>query len=292
MKSGYVAITGKPNVGKSTFLNALLNRKVAIVSPKPQTTRNQIRAIYKNKNTEIAFIDTPGWHEPNNKLDMYLNSQIKASYKQSEVTLLLIDLTRKIDEEDLKVIHILKEYKVQNVIVLLTKFDLSSERVVNEYQIQLNKLLNIKDFVNVSSKKLINLDKTIEVIAKYLKDDSTSLEVTDNDNFIIAEAIREQVIYNTKQELPYATGVIIELNVYDEKTKTMNINATIVVEKESQKPIIIGRGGSMIKKIGANARKELLSVFDTKINLKLFVKVQKEWRNNEKFLSDIGYGKK
>ncbi|GHU31906.1 hypothetical protein FACS1894166_04210 [Bacilli bacterium] len=207
---------------------------------------------------------------------MYLNSQIKASYKQSEVTLLLIDLTRKIDEEDLKVIHILKEYKVQNVIVLLTKFDLSSERVVNEYQIQLNKLLNIKDFVNVSSKKLINLDKTIEVIAKYLKDDSTSLEVTDNDNFIIAEAIREQVIYNTKQELPYATGVIIELNVYDEKTKTMNINATIVVEKESQKPIIIGRGGSMIKKIGANARKELLSVFDTKINLKLFVKVQKE----------------
>jgi GTP-binding protein Era len=276
MKSGYVAITGKPNVGKSTFLNAVFNRKIAITSPKPQTTRNQIHAIYNEKDTQIRFIDTPGYHKPNFKLDLFLNSQIKSSYSLADVLLLFIDLTRAIDDEDLQVIKFIQEYEISNIILVLTKSDMSSPNKISEYQSKITQLLKVTDVVAISYKRPETIRDLLNKIIKLMPNGKKLTEIYENDNFTISEIIREQVIFNTKQELPYATGVYIESNNYDSFTKTLTIQAIILVEKESQKPIIIGKGGSMIKKIGTMARKELLNIFDSKVNLKLFVKVQKE----------------
>jgi GTP-binding protein Era len=276
MKSGYVAITGKPNVGKSTFLNTLFNKKVSIVSPKPQTTRNKIETLYEQEDVSIVFIDTPGYHEARNKLDQFLNSQIKLSYKMADVVLLLVDLTRPIDEEDVQLIKIINDYQVKDVLLVLTKYDISSERVVNEYVNKIKSLIEIKSYLAISSKNITNINELINKVKTLLPETEHKLSITESDNFLISEIIREQIIFNTKKEIPYSTGVYVELNTYDQHSKLMNINAVIVVEKESQKPIIIGKGGSMIKKIGTNARKELLNYFDCKINLKLFVKVEKE----------------
>ncbi|MDR3257870.1 MAG: GTPase Era [Mycoplasmataceae bacterium] len=292
MKSGYVAITGKPNVGKSTFLNTVLKRKVAITSPKPQTTRNQIHAVLDYNDTKIQFVDTPGWHAPNFKLDLFLNSQIKNSYKIADVVLLFIDLTRPIDDEDKEIIKLLKEYEVEKVILVLTKSDVSSVSKITNYETQIKNDINVLETVVISSKKQSNVDVLLNKIVDILPQGNKLEQLYDNDNFVISEIIREQIIFNTKQELPYATGVYIESNNYDHIAKLLTIQAIILVEKESQKPIVIGKGGSMIKKIGTMARKELLDIFDTKINLKLFVKVQSEWRNNEKVLSEIGYSNK
>ncbi|MDR0739370.1 MAG: GTPase Era [Mycoplasmataceae bacterium] len=292
MRNGYVSITGKPNVGKSTLINAFLKYHVAITSPKPQTTRNQIRAIYQTADCKIAFIDTPGWHEPKFKLDLFLNSEIKNSYKVADVILLLIDLTRLIDDEDRKVIETINKFNLTNVILVLTKKDISSPKKINEYTQQLAKMINPLDTIAISSKKNLSLDQLIKTISLHLPIEEQTLMVEENDNKTISEIIRQQVIFNTRQELPYASTVVIELNNYDEFTNTLNVQATIVVEKESQKPILIGKNGSMIKKIGIMARKDLMNIYSSKINLKLFVKVEKDWRNNEKFLKDIGYSNK
>ncbi|MDR1991343.1 MAG: GTPase Era [Mycoplasmataceae bacterium] len=292
MRSGYVIITGKPNVGKSTLLNTIVTKKVAITSPKPQTTRNQIKVIYKKNDLQILFIDTPGWHQPKFKLDLFLNSEIRNSYKIADIVLLLIDLTRDITDEDQQVISIIKTYGIQNVILVLTKIDLSSAKKNASYTDLIKKYIDVADVVGISSKKNIGINKLLATIAERLNNNvNQPLNHHDNDNFTISEIIREQVIFNTRQELPYATTVYVELNQYDHFTNTLDIQAIIVVEKASQKPILIGHNGTMIKKIGITARKELMKIYDCKINLKLFVKVEKEWRNNEKFLASVGYGK-
>jgi GTP-binding protein Era len=192
------------------------------------------------------------------------------------VVLLLIDLTRPIDEEDYQIIKTIKEYKMDKVILVLTKMDLSSARKVNEYKEQIAKTIDIQNTISISSKNKIGLNELLIAISNNLSEVDELITIPENDNFMISEIIREQVIFNTKQELPYATTVCVELNRYDNFTNTLNIQAVIIVEKESQKPILIGKNGSMIKKIGTLARKELLKIFDSKINLKLFVKVQKE----------------
>jgi GTP-binding protein Era len=209
-------------------------------------------------------------------LDLFLNAQIKNSYKIANVTLLLIDLTRPLDEEDRQVISVINEYQIKQVILVLTKADLSSERKINEYKNQVTKLISPCEIIAISSKKSTGLAELLSMLAKHLPIADLDLIHHENDNFTISETIREQIIFNTKQELPYATSVYVELNQYDKLTNTLNIQAVIVVEKESQKPIVIGKNGSMIKKIGIMSRKELLQIYDSKINLKLFVKVQKE----------------
>lgn len=185
-------------------------------------------------------------------------------------------MTRPIDEEDQHVISNIKSYKNTNVILVLTKTDISSEKKINEYKEKVSSLIELKNIVSVSSKKMLGLNQLLSCIANHLPNEDKTLIQHENDNFIISEIIREEVIFNTKQELPYATAIYIELNNYDKFTNTLNIQAVIVVEKESQKPIVIGKGGTMIKKIGTIARKELLKIYNCKINLKLFVKVEKE----------------
>lgn len=288
-KYGTVVITGKPNVGKSTLINSLAKKEVAIISKKPQTTRNQINYIYQDDKREIAFIDTPGFHFSRNKLDDYLNLQIKNSYKYANIALLLIDLTREINDEDLEVIKMINNFGVSHVILIFNKIDSPKKQDVQIYKDKINLLIKVDDILEISALKGINIDMLIDTISKYLSNDQVVLQETNSDNYIISEIIREQIIKNLYQELPYATCVCIKKKNYDQKENVFEIYADIIVEKESQKPIVVGHGGNMIKKIGIDARKKLNNYYDCKIVLHLFVVVKENWRNNESVLKDGGY---
>ena len=288
-KYGTVVITGKPNVGKSTLINALAKNEVAIISKKPQTTRNQINYIYKDDKNEIAFIDTPGFHFSRNKLDDYLNLQIKNSYRYANIALLMVDLTRNINDEDLEVIKMLKNFGVNHVILVFNKIDSYKKLEIQAYKNRIKQLIKVNDEIQISALKGINLNLLIQTIGKYLSNDPIILKETNSDNFIISEIIREQIIKNLYQELPYASCICIKKKNYDQKKNVFEIYADIAVEKESQKPIVIGHGGSMIKKIGTCARKKLNNFYDCKIILHLFVIVKNNWRNNDSVLKDGGY---
>ncbi len=288
-KYGTVVITGKPNVGKSTLINALAKKEVAIISKKPQTTRNQINYIYQDNKNEIAFIDTPGFHFSRNKLDDYLNLQIKNSYKYANIALLIVDLTREINDEDLEVIKMIKNFGVGHVVLVFNKIDSSKKLEIQIYKDKIRQLIKVNDEIEISALKGINLDLLVNTISKYLSNDPIILKETNSDNFIISEIIREQIIKNLYQELPYASCICIKKKNYDQKKNVFEIYADIVVEKDSQKPIVIGCGGSMIKKIGTDARRKLKHFYDCKIVLHLFVVVKENWRNNDSILKDGGY---
>ena len=286
---GTVVITGKPNVGKSTLINQIAKKEVAIISQKPQTTRNQINYVYATEHKEIAFVDTPGFHFSRNKLDNYLNSQIKNAYKYANIALLLIDLTREINDEDLEVIKMVRSFNIDNVILVFNKIDACEKQSIDEYKQKVQELIKVNDVIEISALKNINTDILIDTISKYLTNDPIILKETDSDNFIISEIIREQIIKNFYQEIPYATCVCIKKKNYDKTTNVFEVYADIVTEKESQKPIIIGRGGRMIKRIGTDARHKLHEYYDCKIVLNLFVVVKNDWRNNLSVLKDGGY---
>ena len=286
---GTVAITGKPNVGKSTLINQIAKKEVAIISQKPQTTRNQINYVYATEEKEIAFVDTPGFHFSRNKLDNYLNSQIKNAYKYANIALLLIDLTREINDEDLEVIKMVKSFNIDNIILVFNKIDACEKQTIDEYKQKVQELIKVNDVIEISALKNTNTDILIDTISKYLINDPIILKETDSDNFIISEIIREQIIKNFYQEIPYATCVCIKKKNYDKTTNVFEVYADIVTEKESQKPIIIGRGGRMIKRIGTDARHKLHEYYDCKIVLNLFVVVKNDWRNNSSVLKDGGY---
>lgn len=286
---GTVVITGKPNVGKSTLINQIAKKEVAIISQKPQTTRNQINYVYATEEKEIAFVDTPGFHFSRNKLDNYLNSQIKNAYKYANIALLLIDLTREINDEDLEVIKMVKSFNIDNIILVFNKIDACEKQTIDEYKQKVQELIKVNDVIEISALKNTNTDILIDTISKYLINDPIILKETDSDNFIISEIIREQIIKNFYQEIPYATCVCIKKKNYDKTTNVFEVYADIVTEKESQKPIIIGRGGRMIKRIGTDARHKLHEYYDCKIVLNLFVVVKNDWRNNSSVLKDGGY---
>lgn len=290
IKTGTVVITGKPNVGKSTLINTIANKLIAITSPKPQTTRNKIKFTYNDDKNKIAFIDTPGYHIPNNKLDMFLNSEIKNAYKLADIALLVIDLTREIDQEDIEVINIIKSYNVKKVILVLNKIDVAKQGIDQKYEAKVKELIEISHVIKICANKIESVKEVIDTIHNHLDDNNDLVEdVEIADNFFISEIIREQIIFNFKQEVPYATCIAIRKKNYDPNTNVFEIYADIVVEKESQKPIIIGAKGQMIKKIGTKSREKLLEFYDCKIVLHLFVVTKKDWRNDTTFLKENGY---
>lgn len=290
IKTGTVVITGKPNVGKSTLINTIANKLIAITSPKPQTTRNKIKFTYNDDKNKIAFIDTPGYHIPNNKLDMFLNSEIKNAYKLADIALLVIDLTREIDQEDIEVINIIKSYNVKKVILVLNKIDVAKQNIDQKYEAKVKELIEISQVIKICANKIESVKEVIDTIHNNLDDNNDLVEdVEIADNFFISEIIREQIIFNFKQEVPYATCIAIRKKNYDPNTNVFEIYADIVVEKESQKPIIIGAKGQMIKKIGTKSREKLLEFYDCKIVLHLFVVTKKDWRNDTTFLKENGY---
>lgn len=300
MKENKIIILGLPNVGKSTLMNRLTNKKISIVSNLPQTTRNAIRYSFNDSKNYFELWDTPGFHKAINKLDLFLNSEIFYNLRNSNAVIIVIDSTKKINEDLNNLIKKINNIENLSKYLIFSKIDLLNSKNNNDYldmKNNLEKILNpTKIFqLNLNSDDLFELIDEIkqnfhinlinnETFSNYDKND-------DNDNFNIIETIREKVLLKTFQEVPHSVAVFIESKNYDEEKNIFHINAVIVVEKEGQKGIIIGKNGSKIKEIGILARQDLLKIYDCKINLKLFCKVEKDWRNNDYLIKSLGYKK-
>lgn len=291
MKSGFVSFIGRPNVGKSTLLNSILNKKVVITSNKPQTTRNLVQGIYNEDDTQIVFVDTPGIHKAHNKLGKALNKQAYFTINDVDIIIMVVDITEKVGSGDKFVIDILKNIENKPVFLVINKIDkLPREEILSKIEEYMN-LYNFTEVIPVSARKKDNVDRLIEVIKKYLPDnikyfDSNTI-TNSSPEFIISELIREKVLELTEEEVPHSTACIVE-ELYEED-KIINIGASIIVDRENLKKIIIGKNGSMIKEIGIRARKDIEEYYNKQVYLDLFVKVIPKWRDKEKFLNMIGY---
>ena len=290
MKSGFVSLVGRPNVGKSTLLNSIIGTKVAITSNKPQTTRNVIQGIYNEKDTQIIFVDTPGVHKPNHKLGKYLNKQVYSSIDDVDVVLMLVDGSQNLGTGDKYIIEKLKETKCP-VILVINKIDkLTHDEIllkIDEYK----DLYDFSEIVPLSALKKNNVDELIKTIKMYLKDEIKYYEDDQITNkpltFTIAEIVREKVFDLTYEEVPHSLTCIVE-NIEKDKN-SYHINVAIIVDRDSLKKIIIGNRGSKIKEAGIRARKELEILLNKKIYLELYVKTIKKWRDKEKYLQEFGF---
>ncbi len=290
MKSGFVSIVGRPNVGKSTLLNCIIGKKIAIISDKAQTTRNNIQGIYNDDNTQIVFVDTPGIHKPKQRLGKYLNKMAYYSIDDLDIVLFLVDASEGLGTGDKFVIERLKSVN-KPVILVLNKIDkMSKDEILNKI-VEYKDLYDFKEIVPLSALKRDNVDRLIEVLQKYLPD---NIQYYDKDtytnsspSFVISELIREKVLNLTEEEVPHSTTCIVEK--FEEKSNIININACIIVDRDSLKKIIIGKQGSMIKKIGIQARSDLEKLYGKQIYLELFVKTIKNWRDKERTLQELGF---
>ena len=286
MKSGFVSIIGRPNAGKSTLLNSIIGKKIAITSNTAQTTRNMIQGIYTDEEVQIIFVDTPGIHKPKNKLGKILNKQAYASLDGTDVILFLIDITEELGKGDKFILEKLKETNIPTILVL-TKIDkIPYEKIlpkIDEYK----DIYPFKEIIPVSSTKNKNIKELIKTVSKYLKDtikyydDDTKTNVSTN--FTISELIREKILLLTKEEVPHSITCIIE--DISEDNHIISIDASIIVDRENLKKILIGSKGNMIKQIGTNARKELEQELRKKVYLDLKVKVVPNWRDKDSFLN-------
>lgn len=291
MKSGFVSFIGRPNVGKSTLLNSILNKKVVITSNKPQTTRNLIQGIYNEDDTQIIFVDTPGIHKAHNKLGRALNKQAYFTINDVDIIIMVVDITEKVGSGDKFVIDILKNIENKPVFLVINKIDkLPREEILSKIEEYMS-LYNFTEVIPVSARKKDNIDRLIEVIKKYLPDNikyfDSDTVTNSSPEFIISELIREKVLELTDEEVPHSVTCIVD-ELY-EAEKIINIGASIIVDRENLKKIIIGKNGNMIKEIGIRARKDIEEYFGKQVYLDLFVKVIPKWRDKEKFLNMIGY---
>ena len=290
MKSGFIGLIGRPNVGKSTLLNNIIGKKVAITSDKPQTTRNIIQGIYNDDETQIVFVDTPGIHKPNHKLGKYLNKQAYYSINDVDVILMMVDGSEALGPGDKYVIEKLKEVD-KPVILVINKIDkLNREKIMLKINLYKD-LYNFAEIVPVSALKKDNVKTLVTVLKKYLNQTVKYYEDDQITNkpleFVISEMVREKVFRLTDDEVPHSVTCVTE-NIEKNKN-SYSINVVIIVDRDALKKIIVGAAGRMIKQIGIDARKDLEELLDSKVYLELFVKVIKKWRDKEKFLSEFGY---
>lgn len=288
MKSGFVSIVGRPNVGKSTLLNKLLNQKIAITSDKVGTTRNTIYGIYNDEDSQIVFVDTPGINKATSKLGEVLNNKAYSSF-DNDLVLFLVDIASGFGPNDNRILNRLKENN-KDVILVLTKVDKIKKDKLYDEIIKLKDLYNFLDIVPISSIKGINTTELIEVIKKYLKDDVKYFDddvITNvSEKFLVGEIIREKILILTKEEVPHAVTCIVE-NMEFKKDKCY-INACIVVDRDNLKGIIIGKNGQMLKKVGTMAREEIEVLLGKKVYLELFVKVIENWRQKPNLFEELG----
>ena len=293
-KSGFVTLIGRPNVGKSTLMNHLIGQKIAITSEKPQTTRNRIQTVYTDERGQIIFLDTPGIHKAKNKLGEYMVSVAENTLKGVDVILWLVEPTTFIGAGERHIAEQLARVKTP-VILVINKIDTVKKEEILTFIAAYKDICRFAEIIPVSALKEINLEDVKDSIFKYLPygpqfyDEDT---VTDQPmRQIAAELIREKALRMLDDEIPHGIAVVID-QMKERKNGMFDIDATIVCERDSHKGIIIGKGGSMLKKIGTAARIEIENLMDTKVNLKLWVKVRREWRESELYMKNYGYNPK
>ena len=292
-KSGFVAIIARPNVGKSTLLNKIVGQKIAITTPVAQTTRKNIKGFFSDENSQIIFIDTPGIHKPLNRLGEALSEQSQSVLGDVDLILFLVDAKDEAGRGDKWIVdNYLKDIKTP-ILLVLNKVDLIKDlakRELNTFSYKKLFETNVPDTIKISAKTGRNVDDLIKKIKEYLPEGAPLYdedEVTDQSmREIASEVIREKIIFSTKDEIPHSVAVLIEN--YQEDEKIDRINAKIIVSNDSQKKILIGKSGSMLKKIGTSARIELEKILDKKVFLELFVKVQKNWQKDDAFIKSLG----
>ena len=290
MKSGFVSVIGRPNVGKSTLINSIIGKKIAITSDKPQTTRNIIQGIYTKDDTQIIFVDTPGIHKPNHKLGKYLNRQTYDNIEGVDVILFLVAANEKIGPGDKFILEKLKEIDTP-VILGINKIDKLTHEEILKKILEYKDLYDFKEIVPISGLKNKNVDELLKTLKNYLTDNVMYYgenEITNRSlEFMMSEIIREKVFLLTHEEVPHSVTCTIDI-VETAKT-SMTIHASIIVDRDSLKRIIIGSKGSMIKNIGTKARIDLEELLEKKVYLDLRVKTIKKWRDKEEYLSEFGY---
>lgn len=289
-RSGYVSLTGRPNVGKSTLLNTILGEKVAIVSPKPQTTRNRIIGVKTLSDAQIVFIDTPGIHKPKHRLGELMVKQAKESVKEVDVILFMVE-PEEPGSGDKFIIDILKDMG-KPVFLLINKADTVKKPLVLPVIEVYSKLYPFKEIIPISALAGDGIDALIKTIVNYLPEGPKYYPddiLTDQlERFMVSEIIREKIIQQTEDEIPYS--VAIEINQWSEREDgVVFIQANIYVEREGQKGIIIGKGGARLKTIGTSARLEIEKLLGTKVFLELWVKIKKDWRSSERILKELGF---
>jgi len=296
-RSGFVCILGRPNAGKSTLLNALVGEKLAIISPKPQTTRNRIQGVVhiaKRKGRDggqVALIDTPGVHKPDSSLGRKMMVEVREALEGCDLVLMIVDVAQKLDARDQFALDLMKQSKAK-AFLILNKVDLIHEKsrllpLIEEYR----KLYDFAEVIPVSALKRKGLDDVLKTILaalpagpRYFSED----EITDQPaRFMAAEIIREQVLLNTSEEIPYATTVIVDS--FEEEQRLTRIAATIYVERDGQKGILVGKGGRMLKKIGTAARLQIERMLGTKVFLELYVKAEPGWRDSRSFVEELDW---
>ena len=290
MRSGFVSLIGRPNVGKSTLLNTLINQKIAITSNKPQTTRNIIQGIYNEEGYQIVFVDTPGIHKPLNKLGKVLNKEAQSLTKDVDVVLFVVDAKDGLGGGDKKIIESLKDINAP-VILVLNKIDKMNNNEIIEAITKYKDLYDFAEIVPISALQNNNVIRLLNVIKGYLTDNMRYFDddvITSSSlNFMVSEFVREKIFRMTEEEIPHSITCIT--SKFEEKKDIVNITVDIIVDRDSIKKIVIGKQGSLLKAVGIEARKDIQQLIGKKVYLELYVKTIKNWRDKERYLNELGF---
>lgn len=292
-KSGFISIIGRPNVGKSTFLNRVIGQKIAIMSDKPQTTRNKIQGVLTRSNSQMIFIDTPGIHKPKHKLGEFMFKVTKNTLREVDIVMFMVNAEQDLGKGDEFILEML-EGNSTPVFLVVNKIDQvhpdELAKFINSYKDK----YPFKEIIPISALEGNNVENLLETIESYLPEGPQYYpadQVTDHpERFIISELIREKILHLTREEIPHSIAVVIDKIKRDEENEDkIRVQATIMVERDSQKGIVIGKQGSLLKQVGTQARKDIEMLLGSKVFLELWVKVQKDWRNKQTQLRDFGY---
>lgn len=290
-KSGFVSIIGRPNVGKSTFVNRVIGHKIAIMSDKAQTTRNKIQGVMTRDDAQIIFIDTPGIHKPKHKLGDYMMRVAKNTLSEIDAIMFMVNVNEDIGRGDEYIMEMLKNVKTP-IFLVLNKIDLVHPDTLMPKIEQYQSYMDFTDIIPISALEGVNVDHFIDVLKSYLPEGPKYYpdnQISDHpEQFVVSEIIREKILHLTSEEIPHAIGVNVDRMIKEDEDK-VRIEATIYVERDSQKGIVIGKGGKKLKEVGKRARRDIEMLLGSKVYLELWVKVQRDWRNKVNFIRQIGY---
>lgn len=290
-RSGFVSIIGRPNVGKSTFVNRVIGHKIAIMSDKAQTTRNKIQGVMTRDDAQIIFIDTPGIHKPKHKLGDYMMRVAKNTLSEIDAIMFMVNVNEDIGRGDEYIMEMLKNVKTP-IFLVLNKIDLVHPDTLMPKIEQYQSYMDFTDIIPISALEGLNVDHFIDVLKSFLPEGPKYYpdnQISDHpEQFVVSEIIREKILHLTSEEIPHAIGVNVDRMIKEDEDR-VRIETTIYVERDSQKGIVIGKGGKKLKEVGKRARRDIEMLLGSKVYLELWVKVQRDWRNKVNFIRQIGY---